>query len=814
MKSPWFLFLLLISTLSLGQNIPQRGNLGVKLSPAPENKYGAIFTIADVSPHSTAASLGLLADDLLLEINGVLFDANQKIPEVIGKFVAGDKVEAKVLRKGKLVKLKGTVQARPPFKKANHELQLLEVPFREGYVRAYLTSPQGEGPFPTVYYLQDYPCQSINSHPQSPVLQLTTALVDLGYAVFRIEKPGVGEFANLQPCSSYSFDDEAENFENGLLFLQKLKQVDASRIYLFGHSLGGNVAPLLASKHEVAGVVTFGAFAKPWQDHLVDMAYYIQTYLEDAVGVANNMATLKLIHEKLYEKGQSLTSLTDKEMQLLTAWFEYQPDGSIMGRNVTYWQNFSQHNCIEYWARVDAPVLALLGSSDANAVSKLDAELIAQTVNQNHEGKASFQVVDQTNHLFAKVSSRPQEIENINSGMAAQVAFTQFNREFPSIIDTWISTEKDNAANRAYEHYSSTRFPRSETQMSTMDAVLADVNNDGHDDLILATEFGPNKVLLFDNGTWKNEALPQLQEYVAPYLGEDSEDIAVADFDKDGDLDLFFVSEDTKHHELLLNDGKGHYTFSSFQIPKKGHANAVMVYDFNQDGWEDVLIGIRGQNELYINEKGKGFNNKTSKYWVENADHTQDLILVDIDNDNDLDIIEAIEEGGNNLYINEKGKFVDKSKRLPLPEGIETRKVVAADFDQDGDMDLMYCNVGWNPVKEPQNQLLLNNGKGEFTNVTDWLPADGATTLDAAFIDLNNDGHLDIVTTNFVNDVKVKVFLGKPENGAYRFEEHSGLLPPIGFYGGTSVLPIKVGGEEYLYFANFKSEDILLKRKP
>ena len=357
------------------------------------------------------------------------------------------------------------------------------------------------------------------------------------------------------------------------------------------------------------------------------------------------------------------------------------------------------------------------------------------------------------------------------------------------------------------------KFPSTITQSSSMDVITTDVNGDGHDDLVVATEFGPNRLFLFENGAWVDKALPQLKEYTAPYLGEDSEDIAAADFDQDGDIDLFFVSEDTPNHELLLNDGKGNFTFAKAQIPKKGKANALLIFDFNTDGWMDILIGIKGKNELYINQQGNGFVDETAKYWLDNADHTQDLISVDVDNDGDLDIVEGIEAGDNNLYINEDGKFHERSAQLSLPEGLETRKVVASDFDGDGDQDLFYCNVGWNETKNPQNQLLLNDGTGQFTNVTDWLPKDNATTLDVLFKDLNEDGILDLITTNFVNDKKAKVFLSKKENNSVKFAENDSLIPQLNFFGGTSILGLEVSGQHYIYFANFQSQDLLLQEK-
>ncbi|MEO0341035.1 MAG: alpha/beta fold hydrolase, partial [Bacteroidota bacterium] len=568
--------------------------------------------------------------------------------------MVGQKVTAQVLRNGKLTALEGTVQPRPPFKKPNHVQEALEVPFREGYVRAYLTYPQGEGSFPTIYYIQGYPCQSINSHPQHPTVQLTASLVDLGYAVFRIEKLGVGEFTNLSSCMDYSFDDEVENFKGGLAFLQKLKQVDASKIYLFGHSLGGNVAPILAKDAKLAGVMVFGTIVKPWEDYLLDMAYYSQTHAQDPLEVAANIPLLKAANRKLYREHLSHIQLTEEEKSLLSIWHDYNPEGMIFNRKIDFWKNFSSHNYFTEWAQVKVPVLALYGASDAHAIGPLDAELIAQTVNQHQENKATFQVIPNTNHLFANVPSKAQELKNINNGVSTQVAFTQFNLELPVLIDDWIKAKKKQGTKEKYE-LASRQFPKAATKMSSMDVLAADIDQDGQEDLIIATEFGPNQLFLYKNGKWEARELPQLKAYTPPYLGEDSEDIAIADFDKDGDLDLFFVSEDTKDHELLWNDGQGNFSFPDFQISKKGQANAVLVYDFNQDGWQDILIGIRGQNELYINQEGKGFIDETATYWIDNEDHTQDLILVDIDGDRDLDILEGIEEGNNNLYLNEKG---------------------------------------------------------------------------------------------------------------------------------------------------------------
>lgn len=500
MKNLLFKLLLVFIIPLSAQNIPLKGNLGVRLSQAPENSYNAVYAIAEVFPNTTAQNLMLQANDILVKINGVLIDTPAKVPTVIGKFLAGNSVTATVLRNGTLVQKKGKVMARTAFKKANHELKLLEIPFRNGYNRGYLTYPKGKGPFPTIYYIQGYPCQSIDAQAQHPIMQFTSAMVDLGYAVFRIEKPGAGEHANLKPCVEYSYDDELENFQIGYQYLENVAEVDRDNIYLFGHSLGGNVAPILAQKTTPAGVVVFGTLTKPWEDYMLDMAHYTQTHFQDATEVASQIPTLKSAVDKLYVQQVSHDKLTTKEKELLRNWHNYTDDGLIFTRQVEFWQGWNRYDYVNEWAKVKIPVLAMYGEHDVHAIGSLDTELIARIVNQNNTGNGTYKLVKDTNHLFAKVASKEAEMNHIQNGTSGQVAFTKFNPQLPLDVHAWILSQKNKDKNLVYEEV--IPFPKSATNMSSMDAVVADFTGDGHDDLMIATEFGPNRLFVYENGAF------------------------------------------------------------------------------------------------------------------------------------------------------------------------------------------------------------------------------------------------------------------------------------------------------------------------
>ena len=102
-------------------------------------------------------------------------------------------------------------------------------------------------------------------------------------------------------------------------------------------------------------------------------------------------------------------------------------------------------------------------------------------------------------------------------------------------------------------------------------------------DIVLALE-GKANLILYNNGSGQFHKTSVLMPYhplLNPKLtGEDSEDVALVDFDNDGDLDLFFASEDTDHHELFWNEGNDQFKPASFDFEKKHPANALTIVDF------------------------------------------------------------------------------------------------------------------------------------------------------------------------------------------------------------------------------------------
>lgn len=183
--------------------------------------------------------------------------------------------------------------------------------------------------------------------------------------------------------------------------------------------------------------------------------------------------------------------------------------------------------------------------------------------------------------------------------------------------------------------------------------------------------------------------------------------------------------------------------------------------DINNDGLEDLFIcGALGEPGLvFLQQTNGGFIADPQPDFIKDAvSEDIDAVFFDADKDGDQDLY--VVSGGYNydqgatelqdrLYINTNGKFLKSDQALPA-EALSGSCVRVADIDNDGDLDIF---VGSRVVparypESPESLLLINNGKGVFTNAPAAMrtPLDSlGMVTDAAWLDVDNDGSKDLI---------------------------------------------------------------------
>ncbi|MFK8102769.1 MAG: T9SS type A sorting domain-containing protein [Saprospiraceae bacterium] len=349
------------------------------------------------------------------------------------------------------------------------------------------------------------------------------------------------------------------------------------------------------------------------------------------------------------------------------------------------------------------------------------------------------------------------------------------------------------------------RVPIEAQDWQTKDVRAIDIDQDDDLDIIVANEFDQNAILLNDgNGIFSvgNQGIP-------PSIIHDSEDIVLADFNGDGFLDIIFISEDDFENEYYWNTGSGSFVSSPNVLPFTS-SNAAAAVDITNDGRPDLILGNNDQNMILVND---GFGNllvDTDRLPLL-TEKTHDIKMLDIEGDGDMDMFVA-NEGTNRLMINDgAGFFVDASAaRLPSGLNLDTRKAVIADANGDGFPDIFLCNVEFSLATNPQDRLFLNDGAGYFTDATERLPSKNNQTLDAVFIDLDEDGDLDLITANvFGNPVNILLNIDNQFHPV-----SAAAINPLGAVEAFGIVPGDFDKDGYVdfYIANAAGKDLVLIR--
>ena len=280
---------------------------------------------------------------------------------------------------------------------------------------------------------------------------------------------------------------------------------------------------------------------------------------------------------------------------------------------------------------------------------------------------------------------------------------------------------------------------------STMGPALAmaDVNEDGLTDVFAGGAKGqPAALFLQDKeGRFVKSHQPDFEE------DRNSEDIDAIffDADNDGDQDIYVVSGGYEYDrdDSLLQDrlylNHGHGAFARTVLPEMFiSGSCVSASDVDQDGDFDLFVGGRivpgrypetPQSVLLVNDGNTGFVIASVSDELKNVGMVTDATWVDLNQDEYEDLIVVGEWMGVEVFINEKGTLQNRTSDYIHESATGWWNcIVAADFDNDGDMDFIAGNFGLN------NQIKASSGKPAMM----W------------FSDFDDNGSVDPILTYYV----------------------------------------------------------------
>src|SRR5688572_19411058 len=270
--------------------------------------------------------------------------------------------------------------------------------------------------------------------------------------------------------------------------------------------------------------------------------------------------------------------------------------------------------------------------------------------------------------------------------------------------------------------------------------------------------------------------------------------VAIGDINNDGLADVLMTSN-MGTNKLFLN--KGNFKFDDISvragIEEKGKWNTgVVMVDINNDGWLDIYICNAGidkwkkqeGNALFINNHDLTFTEKANEYGLDEGGYTTHAAFFDYDLDGDLDcyilnnsfipvntlnysnkrelrasdwpVKEFAKGGGDKLFRNDNGKFIDVSEEAKIYGSLIGfgLGVTVGDVNGDHYPDLYISNDFFE-----RDYLYINQKNGTFhEELESWIQHTSLASMGADIADINNDGYPDIFTTDMLpgDDYRLK----------------------------------------------------------
>ncbi|MBV8897790.1 MAG: VCBS repeat-containing protein [Acidobacteriaceae bacterium] len=306
-----------------------------------------------------------------------------------------------------------------------------------------------------------------------------------------------------------------------------------------------------------------------------------------------------------------------------------------------------------------------------------------------------------------------------------------------------------------------------ETGAAPASVAIADVNHDGKPDILVANTLSETLSVLLGDGRGHFNAAPG----AACTTGHAPNDIALGDFNNDGNIDVVIANTEIPNLTILLGDGKGGFRpspHSPFVTTSHPHVHGVAAADFNSDGKLDVVTDSWGNNQIILLLgdgagnlllPGQRFNTGIRPYQrVRSADFNKDGKADVVTTDLDQDTVSILLGDG-------KGGLHD-APGSPFAAGARPWAVAVDDMNRDGNADLVI--LPYEPdVRDPRDvgvTVLLGDGKGGFTKMRGSpLSLAGCRGPDrVATGDINGDGLRDIAVICAQNN-KLMLYAGSKE---------------------------------------------------
>ncbi len=390
---------------------------------------------------------------------------------------------------------------------------------------------------------------------------------------------------------------------------------------------------------------------------------YLTIEISSSRNCGDTLATLRLAYDPtaLFDQitGVGLTTSTDT---WATTWADYDGDGDpdlfITTRDPNQTNELYKNNGDGTFTQITSgSIVTDQASSMAATWGDYDNDGDLDVFVANNIGYANFLYRNEGDGTFTKILNDPIVSD---LGYAHGAAWGDYNND--GYLDLFVASFFASRFNLLYKNNGDGTFtldgnnPIAKEAASSVSGFWADYNDDGWPDLFVANNNGENNLL------YKNTGNGNFEKITTGDIVNDggySVGASWADYDNDGDLDLFVANSGDHDNFLYRNDGDGTFTkiTTGDIVNDGGHSHGSAWADYDNDGWLDLFVANDQDNDNFLyRNKGDGTFTKIENPVTLAGGYSFGSAWADYDLDGDVDLfIVNRNDNSNFLFKNVKG---------------------------------------------------------------------------------------------------------------------------------------------------------------
>jgi pimeloyl-ACP methyl ester carboxylesterase len=354
-------------------------------------------------PTSGLLAAGLQVGDILLAVNGEVIKNADHWWDLTYNLRADTPIIITYKRAADVFQ---TTARFTPTPKEEYENIAVEYGFiRSDYnllQRYIVTIPnkQSSRPQPAIFVVGGLSCSSIEILPgrtSNFIRTLRDVVTQSDMAVMRIEKPGVGDSEGR--CSETDFTTELNGYELALQKLLADPRIDRNRVIVFGSSMGSALAPYLASKYQLNGIIADGTFYRSWFEHMLEIERRIlamQGNQQAEISAKMNQAYIPLYYKMLIEK-KTFDEIIEENA--LLAPYNYHGAETMYGRPMAFYHQLQDFDVAGAWSSTAVPTRIRWGTNDW-IMSEYDIDMLHQLLLQKDSVDVQVEKFEGMDHWY------------------------------------------------------------------------------------------------------------------------------------------------------------------------------------------------------------------------------------------------------------------------------------------------------------------------------------------------------------------------------------------------------------------------------